>query len=42
MAVFGAMFSYLLQGITFIQLRRKFPNIKRPFRSPFGILGASH
>jgi ethanolamine permease len=26
MAVFGAMFSYLLQGLTFIQLRRRFPN----------------
>src|SRR6187401_1624268 len=29
MAVFGAMFSYLLQGLTFIQLRRRFPNIER-------------
>src|SRR5439155_5671259 len=33
MAVFGAMFSYLLQALTFIQLRRKFPNIERPYRS---------
>ena len=41
MAVFGAMFSYLLQGLTFIQLRRRFPNIERPFRSPFGVLGAT-
>jgi ethanolamine permease len=41
MAVFGAMISYLLQGLTFIQLRRRFPNIERPFRSPFGVLGAS-
>jgi len=41
MAVFGAMFSYLLQGLTFIQLRRKFSNIERPFRSPFGVLGAT-
>jgi ethanolamine permease len=41
MAVFGAMFSYLLQGLTFIQLRRRFPNIERPYRSPFGVLGAS-
>ena len=41
MAVFGAMFSYLLQALTFIQLRRKFPNIERPYRSPFGVLGAS-
>jgi len=41
MAVFGAMFSYLLQGLTFIQLRRRFPSIERPYRSPFGVLGAS-
>ena len=41
MAVFGAMFSYLLQALTFIKLRRSFPNIERPYRSPFGVLGAS-
>jgi ethanolamine permease len=41
MAVFGAMFSYLLQGLTFIQLRRQFPNIERPFRSPLGVPGAA-
>jgi len=41
MAVFGAMLSYLLQGLTFIQLRRRFPNIERPYRSPFGVLGAA-
>jgi len=41
MAVFGAMFSYLLQGLTFIRLRRRFPNIDRPYRSPLGVLGAS-
>ncbi len=41
MAVFGAMFSYLLQGLTFLQLRRRFPHIDRPYRSPFGTLGAS-
>ncbi|MGH6866041.1 MAG: amino acid permease [Methyloceanibacter sp.] len=41
MAVFGAMFSYLLQGLTFIQLRRRFPHIERPYRSPFGIPGAA-
>lgn len=40
MAVFGAMFSYLLQGLTFIQLRRRFPHIERPYRSPFGVPGA--
>src|SRR4029079_2437912 len=41
MAVFGAMISNLLQGLTFIRLRRRFPNIERPFRSPFGVLGAT-
>jgi ethanolamine permease len=35
------MFSYLLQGLTFIQLRRRFPNIERPYRSPFGVVGAA-
>jgi ethanolamine permease len=41
MAVFGAMFSYLLQGLTFIQLRRRFPDIERPYRSPLGVAGAA-
>ena len=40
MAVFGAMFSYVMQGLSYIQLRRKFPNIERPYKSPLGILGA--
>ncbi len=41
MAVFGAMFSYLLQGLAFIELRRRFPKIERPYRSPLGVIGAS-
>jgi len=41
MAVYGAMFSYLLQGLSFIQLRRHFPDIERPYRSPFGMIGAA-
>jgi ethanolamine permease len=41
MAVFGAMISYAFQGLSFIQLRRKMPNIERPYRSPLGIPGAS-
>ena len=41
MAVFGAMISYLLQGLTFIQLRRRFPKIERPYRSPLGVTGAA-
>jgi ethanolamine permease len=40
MAVFGAMLSYLLQGLTFIQLHRRFPDIERPYRSPWGVAGA--
>jgi ethanolamine permease len=40
MAVFGAMISYALQGLSFILLRIKMPNIDRPYRSPFGIPGA--
>jgi ethanolamine permease len=40
MAVFGAMLSYIMQALSFIILRRKLPNIERPFRSPVGIPGA--
>jgi ethanolamine permease len=40
MAVFGAMISYALQGVSFILLRVKLPHIQRPFVSPFGIPGA--
>jgi ethanolamine permease len=41
MAVFGAMISYAMQGISFIRLRQKMPHIKRPYRSPLGIPGAA-
>lgn len=40
MAVFGAMFSYIMQGLSYIQLRKKFPHIDRPYRSPVGNFGA--
>ena len=40
MAVFAAMFSYIMQALSFILLRKKFPQLPRPYRSPFGILGA--
>jgi ethanolamine permease len=40
MAVFGAMFSYVMQGLSYIQLRKKFPHIDRPYKSPLGNLGA--
>jgi ethanolamine permease len=41
MAVFGAMLSYVAQGVSFIILRRKFPDMERPYRSKFGIPGAA-
>ena len=40
MAVFGAMFSYILQAVSFILLRQNQPNIERPYVSPLGIPGA--
>jgi ethanolamine permease len=40
MAVFGAVISYFMQMLAFILLRRKFPNIERPYRSPLGEPGA--
>ncbi len=41
MAVFGAMISYALQGVSFILLRKNLPNIHRPYRSPLGVPGAA-
>jgi ethanolamine permease len=41
MAVFGAMISYAMQGLSFILLRRNLPNIERPYRSPLGSFGAA-
>ena len=38
-AVWGAVLAYLLQMISFIILRRKFPNANRPYVSPWGITG---
>lgn len=40
MAVAGAMLSYLLQGVSFIVLRRRRPHLPRPYRSPLGLAGA--
>ncbi len=40
MAVFGAVISYFMQCLSFILLRRKLPNIERPYRSPVGVWGA--
>ena len=41
MAVFGAVISYFMQCLAFIMLRRKLPNIVRPYRSPVGVWGAA-
>lgn len=40
MAVFGAMIAYALQMISFIMLRKKLPDIERPYRSAVGLPGA--
>ena len=40
MAVFGAVISYTMQGLSFYILRRDFPDIERPYRSPLGNFGA--
>ncbi|HLW77838.1 MAG TPA: amino acid permease [Bryobacteraceae bacterium] len=40
MAVFGAVIAYVLQMASFLVLRKKFPSIERPYRSPTGVAGA--
>jgi ethanolamine permease len=40
MAVFGAVISYFMQMVSFVRLRRKMPDIERPYRSPVGVAGA--
>lgn len=40
MLVFAGMVSYILQSIAFMRLRKLYPDIARPFRSPFGNFGA--
>jgi len=39
-AVFGAVISYIMQMVSFVILRRKFPTAVRPYKSPTGIAGA--
>lgn len=39
-AVWGAMLAYGLQMVSFLILRRKFPNATRPYKSPWGVPGA--
>lgn len=41
MAVAGAMLSYLLQAVSFLVLRARFPGLARPYRSPMGVTGAA-
>jgi ethanolamine permease len=41
MAVFGAMFSYVMQGLTYIKLKKDFPTLERPYKSPLGVIGAA-
>ena len=38
-AVWGAMLAYLMQMVSFIILRRNFPNLDRPYKSPWGLFG---
>jgi ethanolamine permease len=39
-AVWGAVLAYLLQMVSFVILRRKYPNVSRPYVSPWGVPGA--
>ncbi len=39
-AVWGAVLAYMLQMVSFVLLRRKFPNARRPWVSPAGNWGA--
>ena len=39
-AVWGAMLAYMMQAVSFLILRRKLPNLKRPYVSPWGVPGA--
>lgn len=39
MAVFGAMISYFMQGLSFVVLRKNLPHIHRPYVSPLGQAG---
>lgn len=39
MAVFGAMISYFMQGLSFVVLRNNLPHIQRPYVSPLGKAG---
>ena len=38
-AVWGAMLAYGMQAASFLILRKKLPNINRPYKSPWGVFG---
>ena len=40
MAVFGAVIAYIMQMVSFLRLRRRYPGLYRPYRSPLGNFGA--
>ncbi len=40
MAVFGAVIAYIMQMVSFVMLRNRFPAIERPYVSPLGNAGA--
>ena len=40
MAVFGAVIAYIMQMVSFVRLRRRYPGLFRPYRSPLGSAGA--
>lgn len=39
-AVWGAVLAYLLQMVSYLLLKKNFPNLNRPYKSPVGNLGA--
>lgn len=39
-AVWGAMLAYFMQMVAYIILRRKLPDVNRPYKSPWGLPGA--
>jgi len=39
-AVWGAMLAYIMQLVSFVILRRKYPNLNRPYKSPWGLPGS--
>jgi ethanolamine permease len=40
MAVFGAVLSYVLQMLSYVLLRKRHPQLTRPYKSPLGMPGA--